>query len=85
MPFFKRNELPFNKKMTDFWDKNGYLVIENFYSNEECNVLIKKSEKLINNFNPQNIKSIFDTKNQDHVDDKYFLESGDKIRFFFER
>ena len=84
MNIFNRNHLPFNKEMKEFWNDNGYLVIENFYSSQECNTLINKSEVLINNFDPESIKSIFDTKKQDHVVDKYFLESGDKIRFFFE-
>ena len=80
---FNRNNLPLDKKMQDFWDNNGFLVIEDFYTNEECDKLIDKSEKLIENFDAESVKSIFDTKNQNHVDDKYFLESGDKIRFFF--
>ena len=84
MNYFNRTNLPFNKKMKNFWDDNGYLVIENFYSDNECDLLINKSEKLINDFNPNSIKSIFDTKNQEQVEDRYFLESGDKIRFFFE-
>ena len=81
---FNRGNLPLDKKMLDFWDNNGFLVIEDFYTHEECDKLIDKSEKLIENFDAESVKSIFDTKNQNHVDDKYFLESGDKIRFFFE-
>ena len=81
---FNRSHLPLDQKMQDFWDINGFLVIENFYAHEECDKLIHKSEKLIDDFDADSVKSIFDTKNQNHVDDKYFLESGDKIRFFFE-
>ena len=81
---FNRSHLPLNQKMQDFWDINGFLVIEDFYAHEECDKLIYKSEKLINDFDADSVKSIFDTKNQNHVDDNYFLESGDKIRFFFE-
>ncbi len=84
MTFFNRNDLPLNQLMKTFWETNGYLVFENFYTADECDVLINKSEKLINNFDPNSVKSIFDTKKQDEVEDKYFLESGDKIRFFFE-
>ena len=81
---FNRSHLPLDQKMKDFWDINGFLVIEDFYTHEECDKLIYKSEKLINDFDADSVKSIFDTKNQNHVDDNYFLESGDKIRFFFE-
>ena len=81
---FNRSHLPLDQKMKDFWDINGFLVIEDFYAHEECDKLIYKSEKLIDDFDADSVKSIFDTKNQHHVEDNYFLDSGDKIRFFFE-
>ena len=81
---FDKSDLPMNAKMVNFWEDNGYLIIENFKTNEECNELIKRSKELIEeqDFNKQ--QSIFDTISQTHNDDNYFLESGDKIRFFFE-
>ena len=82
--YFSRSDLPFNSKMKSFWDKEGFLVIDNFYSNEECDNLKKRANYLVKNFDYKKNKSIFNTKKQQHVDDNYFLESGDKIRFFFE-
>lgn len=84
MKRFDRSQLPLTKKMKEEWNNNGFLVIENFYSNGECDNLKNKADLLVENFEPKNIKSIFDTKKQKHVEDTYFLESGDKIRFFFE-
>ena len=84
MKRFDRSQLPFRKEMTEEWNNNGFLVIENFYSNGECDNLKNKADLLVENFEPKSIKSIFDTKKQEHVEDTYFLESGDKIRFFFE-
>jgi phytanoyl-CoA hydroxylase len=84
MMIFNRGHLPFNNQMKDSWDDNGFLVIENFYTIAECEKLRVRANLLVKNFDPGSIKSIFDTKNQEHVDDSYFLESGDKIRFFFE-
>lgn len=81
---FNRNNLPFSNLMKAEWDRNGFLTIENFYSDSECDNLRNKADSLVNDFDPQTVQSIFDTKKQEHVDDKYFLESGDKIRFFFE-
>jgi len=82
--YFNKNQLPFNIEMESFWKEFGFIVIENFYSDIECENLRKRAELLINDFNPNNIKSIFDTNKQKHAEDKYFLESGDKIRFFYE-
>ena len=65
-------------------NNNGYLVIENFNTDKECDELMERSSYLIEHNNFNNQKSIFDTVNQAHNDDNYFLESGDKIRFFFE-
>ena len=84
MKKFLRQNLPFDNDMKEYWDLNGFLVIENFYTENDCNELILESDDLVNDFDPNSIRSIFDTKNQEHIDDKYFLESGDKIRFFFE-
>ena len=82
---FDRSQLPFNQDMLSFWGKNGFLVINNFYQIFECDVLRKKANYLINNFDKSfYFKSVFDTSNQEHAQDKYFLESGDKIRMFFE-
>ena len=81
---FDKSNLPMTADMIEFWKDNGYLIIENFKTNEECDELIQRSKELIEeqDFNKQ--QSIFDTISQTHNDDNYFLESGDKIRFFFE-
>ena len=83
---FIKEELPFNNEMLSFWNANGYLVIDQFYSSLECDNIKNRANHLIYNFDPQNYinKSVFDTNNQKHAKDKYFLESGDKIHFFFE-
>ena len=84
MKKFNRTQLPFSKGMLEEWNNRGFLIIENFYSNEECDNLRNRADLLVKDFNPESVQSIFDTKNQENINDKYFLESGDKIRFFFE-
>ena len=85
MTYFSFSDLPFSTKMSDFWKDNGYIVIENFYPENQCNELIHRSKYLIeNNVCNNSLNSVFDTVSQSHKDDRYFLESGDKIRFFFE-
>ena len=82
--YFNKTELPLNKSMLNFWNDNGYLIIENFKTNEECDKLINRSKELIDEQDFNNQQSVFDTVSQTHNDDNYFLDSGDKIRFFFE-
>ncbi len=82
--YFKKSDLPMNSEMINFWNDNGYLIIEDFKSHEECNELINRSKELIEEQDFNNQQSVFDTVSQSHNDDNYFLESGDKIRFFFE-
>ena len=81
---FDKSNLPMSNEMLNFWNKNGYLIIENFKTGEECDSLIQRSKELIEEQDFFNQKSVFDTVNQSHNDDSYFLDSGDKIRFFFE-
>jgi len=81
---FNRNNLPFSNQMKNSWDNDGFLIFENFYNHSECDKLRDRASFLVKNFDPGSVKSIFDTKSNEHIDDSYFLESGDKIRFFFE-
>ena len=50
MNYFDFRELPIGKKMLDFWNNNGFLVIENFYSKNECVKLRDRANFLIENF-----------------------------------
>ena len=81
---FSRHDLPFNSKMKTFWKEKGFLIIDNFYTIKECKSARLRANQLIKKFNPNTNRSIFNTKNPKHADDKYFLESGDQIHFFFE-
>ena len=81
---YNKSDLPLNKEMLNFWNNNGYLIIEDFKTHKECDELINRSKELIEEQDFNNQQSVFDTVSQRHNDDNYFLESGDKIRFFFE-
>src|SRR5438046_4636849 len=67
-----------------FYKRDGFLVLENFVSEKACDHLRSSAEELLCDFDPQGIVSIFSTHEQTRSSDDYFLESGDKIRFFFE-
>ena len=48
-----------------------------------CKELIERSREMLEDFEPESI-SVFTTHEQTRTSDDYFLDSGDKVRFFFE-
>jgi phytanoyl-CoA hydroxylase len=67
------------------FDKNGFLVIDNFYTTEECDKLIERAATLSRSFHYKGQASIFQTNEQTRTSDDYFLASGDNISYFFEK
>jgi len=65
------------------YERDGFLVLSDFVSTDACDRLRARAEELVREFDPSVI-SIFSTHEQTRTSDDYFLESGDKIRFFFE-
>jgi phytanoyl-CoA hydroxylase len=66
------------------YNHDGFLVLENFVDEEACERLRARAAELARDFDPQGVVSVFSTHEQTRTSDDYFLESGDKIRFFFE-
>src|SRR6476661_624330 len=66
------------------YERDGFLVLPNFVSDGACDALRARAEELVHDFDPKGLVSIFSTREQTRTSDDYFLESGDKIRFFFE-
>src|SRR5438874_4499190 len=66
------------------YERDGFLVLEDFVEGEACDRLCARAEELVRSFDPKGVISIFSTHEQTRTSDDYFLESGDKIRFFFE-
>jgi phytanoyl-CoA hydroxylase len=73
-----------NAKHLDQYNRDGFLVLEDFVTGESCDALRARAEELVRDFDPAGIVSIFSTREQTRTSDDYFLESGDKIRCFFE-
>src|SRR5215210_7913827 len=66
------------------YERDGFLVIEDFVPAEECDRLRERAQSLVSGFDPAASVSIFSTREQTRTSDDYFLGSGDQIRFFFE-
>jgi len=70
----------------EFWDTNGYLLIPDALSQAQVAELLGESNKMLNDFPLEDhpMTKFSTGEKSDHVGDQYFLESGDKVRFFFE-
>src|SRR6266850_1340987 len=66
------------------YDQNGFLILKDFVDTRSCDRLRARAEELVQEFDPGTLISIFSTREQNRLTDNYFLESGDKVRFFFE-
>lgn len=66
------------------YERDGFLVVENFVSPADCEALRGRADELVSGFEPEGVASVFSTREQTRTSDEYFLESGDRVRFFFE-
>jgi phytanoyl-CoA hydroxylase len=66
------------------YGRDGYLILEGFVDTAACDRLRVRAEELVRDFDPGGIVSVFSTHEQTRTSDDYFLESGNKISFFFE-
>ena len=62
----------------------GVLVLRNLVKIEACKALQRQANALVDGFDPAEVRSVFSTTKQTQLDDSYFIDSGDKIRFFLE-
>ncbi|MFM7218448.1 MAG: phytanoyl-CoA dioxygenase family protein [Bacteroidota bacterium] len=65
--------------------EDGFLVLEDFNTADECDALMRRGQELANGFDLKGHASVFQTSDQTKTSDEYFLASGENISFFFEK
>ncbi|KAK0610212.1 Phytanoyl-CoA dioxygenase domain-containing protein 1-like protein [Lasiodiplodia hormozganensis] len=81
------DNLGLSPEQVQFFEENGYLLIPDALSQETVAELLAESHKMLKEFPIEShpmTKFSTGQGEKEHVGDDYFLESGDKIRFFFE-
>lgn len=65
-------------------EQDGFLVFEDFIPGSVCDHLVDYMKSMLANADFTALKTAFSTKTHKHAQEKYFLDSGDKVRFFLE-
>jgi phytanoyl-CoA hydroxylase len=66
------------------YERDGFLVVPDFLPAADCDALQARAAELVAGFGAGPARTIFSTRDQGHARDRYFLDSGGAIRFFFE-
>lgn len=66
------------------YHENGFLVIESAVAAAVCDALRERMSRLMAEFDPDSVRSIFTTNEQTRHTDDYFMASANKISYFFE-
>ena len=64
--------------------RDGFLVLDDFVDGAACDALRARADELLAGFDPGPRRSIFTTDEQARRTDAYFLDSAERISFFFE-
>lgn len=62
----------------------GVIALEGFVSRDQCDALRARANELVDDFDPQTVRSVFSTTRNEQLDDSYFEDSANGIHFFLE-
>ncbi|HEV7842670.1 MAG TPA: phytanoyl-CoA dioxygenase family protein, partial [Pyrinomonadaceae bacterium] len=80
----KESDFRLSPEQVERYKRDGFLVMEDFVHDLACDELSRRAAEMVEAFDPAGSFSIFSTREQVRKSDRYFLESGDRVRFFFE-
>ena len=66
------------KEQLTSYQQNGYLVLEQCFSDEQMRSLKNSANKIVTNFDPNSTRSVFSTEDHSKTRDDYFLSSAIK-------
>ncbi|WWD03511.1 hypothetical protein V865_001563 [Kwoniella europaea PYCC6329] len=68
------------------WRSDGYLLLPSFFAPEEVKEMLDEAKRLCDDFDIEGhpMTAFKTAADGEHVGDDYFLNSGDKIRYFLE-
>lgn len=74
-----------SKEMVATYRRAGVIILQGFVPPAACAELRERALELVEAFDSTAFNSVFSTTDQAQGNDSYFIESGDKIRFFMEQ
>ena len=74
-----------SQQMINSYQEEGYLLIENFATKDECEALMAQTKKLVTGFDAEEHKVVFSASGQSHAASEYFMNSASDISFFLEK
>ena len=63
-----------NSQQLAEYERDGFLVLEDFVSGAQCDAVRARAASLVAQFDPDGVRSIFSTREQTRTSDDYFLE-----------
>src|SRR5688572_9132833 len=68
----------------DRYHRDGYLALPGFKSPADIASVRERAAEIVDAFDPAQSRSVFSTRRQAKVTDRWFLDSADRVRCFFE-
>ena len=75
---------PITAEQLERYERDGFVILPQLVAPARCDELRARAEALVEGFDPDEHRTVFTTREQSRATNDYFLDSGDRIRFFFE-